>query len=199
MNTKTTPMTALSILQKHAGQYFGDSNYGESFSLGAVEIIPAMEEYANQFKPKEATDDQVLVTKEMIKKTLYDCAKIIHEMTGVKMERIFETEADAILKLFGQQTIKSSDNKTARQIMEENFKGLVDVIKDKDLLYFYRELIVTCIECGKSSEVEAVGFGLWLAKNEINFEKCPEDMIDGFYTEFKAGDKEELKKNDKTD
>lgn len=32
------------------------------------------------------------------------------------------------------------------KIVEENFKGLNELIEDEDLLYFYRELIKTCIE-----------------------------------------------------
>ncbi len=65
-------------------------------------------------------------------------------------------------KCLTTNTIKSSDNKTARQIMEENFKGLASCIKDKDLLYFYKELIVTCIEHGSSGESEAVEFFIWM-------------------------------------
>ena len=35
---------------------------------------------------------------------------------------------------------------TPRSIVDKNFKGLADVIKDKDILHWYEDLIVTCIE-----------------------------------------------------
>lgn len=35
---------------------------------------------------------------------------------------------------------------TAKEIVEENFKGLDELIKDKDLLLFYKDLIETCME-----------------------------------------------------
>jgi hypothetical protein len=34
---------------------------------------------------------------------------------------------------------------TAQQIVDENFKGLDDLIEDPDLRQFYRDLIVECI------------------------------------------------------
>lgn len=40
----------------------------------------------------------------------------------------------------------------AQQIVEENFKGLDEFIKDKDILYFYKSLMVTCME-GFTEEV----------------------------------------------
>lgn len=36
--------------------------------------------------------------------------------------------------------------KTAPEIVEENFKGLNELIKDEDLLLFYKDLIETCME-----------------------------------------------------
>lgn len=36
-----------------------------------------------------------------IKKTLFNCAKVTIESDGVKMERLFEEEAKAMLSLFG--------------------------------------------------------------------------------------------------
>lgn len=39
-----------------------------------------------------------------------------------------------------------SVDETARQIVDENFKGLDDIIEDKDLREWYKDLIVTCIE-----------------------------------------------------
>jgi len=41
-------------------------------------------------------------TKEEIKKALFDCAKIAHEKEGTLVERVFEDEAIAIMKLYGQ-------------------------------------------------------------------------------------------------
>lgn len=35
---------------------------------------------------------------------------------------------------------------TPQNILEKNFNGLDELIKDKDLLLFYKDLIVTCIE-----------------------------------------------------
>ncbi len=75
------------------------------------------------------------------------------------------------------ETAKGCENEI-RYASDDFFNGAI----------FFRDWL-----SGKSSEVEAVEFGLWLAKNEINFEKCPDEMIDRFYTEFKA-DKEELNK-----
>jgi len=41
-----------------------------------------------------------LPSKEQIKKALYECAIITRTDEGVKMERIFDREADAMIKLF---------------------------------------------------------------------------------------------------
>ena len=38
------------------------------------------------------------------------------------------------------------NNKTAEEIVEENFKGLTELIRDEDLLIWYKSLIVTCME-----------------------------------------------------
>lgn len=40
------------------------------------------------------------VTEDDIKKTLYGCAKVSADESGVHMERLFEAEAKAILRLF---------------------------------------------------------------------------------------------------
>jgi len=36
--------------------------------------------------------------------------------------------------------------KTAEQIVEENFKGLDDLIKDKELVHFYKGVIKECLK-----------------------------------------------------
>jgi len=47
---------------------------------------------------------------------------------------------------------------TSQQIVEENFKGLDELIEDKDLLYFYKSLIATCLDgFGESIIEELVG------------------------------------------
>ncbi len=35
---------------------------------------------------------------------------------------------------------------TPSEIVQENFKGLDELIEDKDLLEFYKDLIATCME-----------------------------------------------------
>lgn len=35
--------------------------------------------------------------------------------------------------------------KVAEKIVQENFEGLGDLIDDKDILQFYKDLIVTCM------------------------------------------------------
>ena len=35
--------------------------------------------------------------------------------------------------------------KAAPEIVEENFKGLDELIEDKELIYFYKSLIATCM------------------------------------------------------
>lgn len=39
-----------------------------------------------------------------------------------------------------------SEIKTPEQLVEENFKGLSDFIKDKDILHWFKNLIIVCIE-----------------------------------------------------
>lgn len=46
---------------------------------------------------------------------------------------------------------------TPKQIVKENFKGLNELIKDKELRRFYRDLIEIClIEYGKQSVINAI-------------------------------------------
>lgn len=49
-----------------------------------------------------ANNSELAVTKEQIIKTLYSCAKLNQEKQGVNVSRLFEDEADAILKLFSR-------------------------------------------------------------------------------------------------
>lgn len=57
-------------------------------------LKPFAEQYATQRKAGEVP------TIEQIKKALYECSKIEMQDDGVKMTRIFEEEAQAMLKLF---------------------------------------------------------------------------------------------------
>jgi hypothetical protein len=53
-------------------------------------------------------------TKEEIIKVLHGCAKVTQEEDGIKIERMFENEAEAILKLFAKKqfhNIKENDIK----------------------------------------------------------------------------------------
>ncbi len=43
---------------------------------------------------------------------------------------------------------------TADEIVKENFKGLDDIIEDEDILYFYKELIKTCLTDFTASQTE---------------------------------------------
>jgi hypothetical protein len=42
--------------------------------------------------------------------------------------------------------LTSKEHREAEEIVEENFKGLYDLIDDKDIVNFYKDLIVTCME-----------------------------------------------------
>lgn len=42
--------------------------------------------------------------------------------------------------------IQEQERQTPKEIVDENFKGLDDLIEDEDLRHCYKELIVTCIE-----------------------------------------------------
>jgi len=46
-------------------------------------------------------------------------------------------------ELFALQQPESG--KTAEEMVKENFQGLDELIKDKDILHFYKELIKTCL------------------------------------------------------
>jgi len=56
--------------------------------------------YANAVL-KQADVSGSLPTLQEIKTSLYKCAKVTIESDGVKMERLFEKEAKAMLALFG--------------------------------------------------------------------------------------------------
>ena len=59
-------------------------------------------------------------TKEEIIKVLHGCAKVTQEKDGIKIERFFEKEAEAILKLFSEkQSCKSEQNSE----IQEGFVG----------------------------------------------------------------------------
>lgn len=61
--------------------------------------------------------------------------------------------------------------KDARQIVEETFKGLSNVIEDAELADWYRELIITCIE-GYASQKNT---GEWVREQTIK--ECQEVLL----------------------
>lgn len=63
----------------------------------------------------------------------------------------------------------------AQQIVEENFKGLDEFIKDKDILYFYKSLIVTCME----GFTEEVLDELANQSQEMLYERNKDEKVDG--------------------
>ncbi len=68
---------------------------------------------------------------------------------------------------------QSEQNKeiSAEEIVEENFKGLSALIDDEDNLYFYKQLIVTCMEEYRNlpkepvQQSDAIEFADWM--NEV--------------------------------
>jgi hypothetical protein len=62
---------------------------------------------------------------------------------------------------------------TPAQIVEENFKGLDDLIKDKDLLSFYKSLIETClIEFSEQEQELSVDKVLTEVVNNMEWSNC---------------------------
>ena len=57
-------------------------------------------------KGKGFIREQEKPAKEQIIKTLYECAKITETKDGIEMQRTFEKEADAIIKLYGEKPAK---------------------------------------------------------------------------------------------
>jgi hypothetical protein len=54
-----------------------------------------------RIQSRQAAVSGSLPTMQEIKTSLYKCAKVTIESDGVKMERLFEKEAKAMLALFG--------------------------------------------------------------------------------------------------
>lgn len=99
------------------------------------------------------------------------CLDVIHGQVGYGIINPFAID-NYTTKPSPGESVKAI---SAEEIVEENFKGLKDLIEDKDLLDWYKRLIVTCMEEYHSQFTPAdnhTGEGEW--KKET-----PTDVIDG--------------------
>ena len=69
---------------------------------------------------------------------------------------------------------------TPEQIVKENFQGLDELIQDKELLQFYKDLIVTCIK--EYSKDATEGCEHWIDES-LELEYRNKELID-FLNEF---------------
>jgi len=81
------------------GRIFYDLAEGKIGVLDAYERYDAIEN--EKLVLQKADVSGSLPTLQEIKTSLYKCAKVTIESDGVKMERLFEKEAKAMLALFG--------------------------------------------------------------------------------------------------
>lgn len=72
----------------------------KGFEIDQTVLLPYLIKFQRWIKNNQPETFKEPPTKEEIIRCLYNCAKISQDDEGVHMERTFEKEAEAILKLF---------------------------------------------------------------------------------------------------
>lgn len=69
---------------------------------GITALESEMQEIVNIVEEMKQVTANSIPTSDEIKTVLYNCAKVTSDESGVKMERLFDKEAEAILELFAK-------------------------------------------------------------------------------------------------
>jgi hypothetical protein len=80
-----------------------------------------------------------------------------------------EAYAQYRMEFVGKDVEEAKCREFAHQLVEENFKGLNDLINDEDITYFYKGVIEECI-------IEGATFGYQLQRSDgVEWEKLKEE------------------------
>lgn len=87
---------------EYKGKLYGKVGNTTFPLLHTTDDWEAMEKKIAELEAENTALKKGFPTTDEIKTVLYRCAKVTIESGGVKMERMFEKEAEAVLALFGK-------------------------------------------------------------------------------------------------